>query len=527
MAQEQFSNVYGVPQTMTGTKKDKFDQIDFSTDCDCQITACDGGVIKVCAEMHFDPPLPHPPFDPCNYGQDIEADSFIARTDFKLVDSTSTCVANVGETSALAYFSDSTGGAGPILSTVLENGSTAGPAGGAYVVLNSTQDQPYLNSATTNNGITIYGGAIDRTKNISIQTSASTTHSAVKINANGLGGQINLQAQDNLTSYSDAGNVTLTSAAEKITCTAQKDIELTSNAGNIVLSAVGGINTEITATARDAVRLLGDISPTPAVISPPTPEITYPYATAFMWVQHGEIGHSGAGYWGLPDEGQRVMTNAPLAGNTQTFPNPPPPGIKLWSCNFSPQGEQLTGNASFSHAGFTFVSAITDITGTALTGDRNWTCTSSILPDAEDLVIDAGMGVRPDPINATYKSAIGSVTNPINDVITEHLNAATIGTVAAPIATINATTIDAVDITATGRILGTRVNIGMGYLASGATGTPPLHNYGSAGDKAGDIAFETFTNGIDFYCCFQDYEDAPTPGVDRIWWRSPRFNQNF
>lgn len=545
-------------QAIQGGEKYKVKKLDFDTSCPCQITACDGGTIHFCAPVSFDPPIPHPPWTPgnmCNYGFNIEADNFIAKTSYKLADNTSTCATEVGETRALSYFADATGAAGtPVLSTVLENNPLS--VGAAYIVINSPLDQPFLNPNTSNNGMILIGGELDRTKNILIHAlgaaggsislyahdnillSALTPTSAAtgkilgnalnEINLNCSVGPMNLSAHEDVGVISNTKSISLT-ADENVNLTAGEggsingvagvDINLTATTRDVVLSAVGSVDAELVGYARDAVRWIGDIADTPAVVGPPAvPAISYPYASAFTWVQHGEIGHSGSGYWALPDEGQRVMTNAPVAGGTQTFPNPPPAGIKLWSCNFNPQGEQLTNNASFSHAGFRFVSAISDITGTAGTGDRNWTCTSSMIPDGDDLVVDAGMGTRPDPINATYKSEIGSVALPITKIEATTVNAVT-STVSGDIGCTN--------LTATGRVTGTRVNIGMGYAASGAPGTPPAHNYGAPGDQAGDIAFQTFTNGIDFYCCFQDYEDAPTPGVDRIWWRSPRFNQNF
>jgi hypothetical protein len=80
----------------------------------------------------------------------------------------------------------------------------------------------------------------------------------------------------------------------------------------------------------------------------------------------------------------------------------------------------------------------------------------------------------------------------------------------------------------TGIVSAYRVNIGMGYGPGGvARGLPPPTNVGVYTDKSGDIAFDTTASGIYFYCCFQDYADAPFPGVSRIWWRSPLFNGSF
>jgi hypothetical protein len=48
-----FDQQFNVPLSMTGTKSLVVDQIDFNTCGDCQITACDGGTIKVCAKMEI------------------------------------------------------------------------------------------------------------------------------------------------------------------------------------------------------------------------------------------------------------------------------------------------------------------------------------------------------------------------------------------------------------------------------------------------------------------------------------------
>ena len=49
-----FDQQFNVPLSMTGTKSLVVDQIDFNTCGDCQITACDGGTIKVCGKMEID-----------------------------------------------------------------------------------------------------------------------------------------------------------------------------------------------------------------------------------------------------------------------------------------------------------------------------------------------------------------------------------------------------------------------------------------------------------------------------------------
>jgi len=49
-----FNNLVNTVQPMTGEQTIHVDQIDFDTTCPCQITACDGGTIKVCAKMEVE-----------------------------------------------------------------------------------------------------------------------------------------------------------------------------------------------------------------------------------------------------------------------------------------------------------------------------------------------------------------------------------------------------------------------------------------------------------------------------------------
>lgn len=49
-----FSNQVNQTPSLTGEETIRVDQIDFDTTCPCQITACDGGTIKVCAKMEIE-----------------------------------------------------------------------------------------------------------------------------------------------------------------------------------------------------------------------------------------------------------------------------------------------------------------------------------------------------------------------------------------------------------------------------------------------------------------------------------------
>ena len=52
--QDVYVNKNDVPQSLKGSQEWQVDKLDFDTSCDCQITACDGGTIKVCAKMEIE-----------------------------------------------------------------------------------------------------------------------------------------------------------------------------------------------------------------------------------------------------------------------------------------------------------------------------------------------------------------------------------------------------------------------------------------------------------------------------------------
>lgn len=57
----QYSDHVMQSPSLTGENDIRVNSIDFDTSCDCQVTACDGGTIKFCAKVEFDPPLPPQP----------------------------------------------------------------------------------------------------------------------------------------------------------------------------------------------------------------------------------------------------------------------------------------------------------------------------------------------------------------------------------------------------------------------------------------------------------------------------------
>ena len=205
-----FNNQVNTVQPMTGEQTIHVDQIDFDTSCPCQITACDGGTIKVCAPIHFDPA---PSFSPCHYGETVKADKFVAKQGgYRFAYQTSTCPSDVAQTTALSYFTDLTVPALPVLSTVLQ--CAAGAAGGGYITINGTGNQPLVNP--DNKGISLHGGSLPNTKDIMITAGGAS------------GGGIDIQAQDdiNLTTTGGTMNISNTSATGDINIDGNHDLHL-------------------------------------------------------------------------------------------------------------------------------------------------------------------------------------------------------------------------------------------------------------------------------------------------------------
>lgn len=87
-----FNNLVNTVQPMTGEQTIHVDQIDFDTSCPCQITACDGGTIKFCAPVSFDPP-PEYKGNICDFNSNAYLQGFVAKESFgySLCKDTATC----------------------------------------------------------------------------------------------------------------------------------------------------------------------------------------------------------------------------------------------------------------------------------------------------------------------------------------------------------------------------------------------------------------------------------------------------
>jgi hypothetical protein len=108
-------------QSISGSKDYKVQTLDFDTSCPCQITACDGGTIKVCGKIEFDPP-PEYHGDICDFDSEAYLQGFVAKESFgySLCKDTATCDDTGIENKALIGLPDPVSG---FISTILQTES--------------------------------------------------------------------------------------------------------------------------------------------------------------------------------------------------------------------------------------------------------------------------------------------------------------------------------------------------------------------------------------------------------------------
>jgi len=213
-----FSSETNQVQSMTNDIELRVNKIDFDTSCPCQVTACDGGTIKFCAPVSFDPPLMPPDWHPgtcadplpkivltelvfggvpadgcqiksCNIADPIkfcspvvfeegftftgnicDDDGGATFKDFTALDgyyldlATATCATGATAEKFMCIGKWTEGTTGP-MSAVFQN-YKSGAGGGAYIGINSVDAQPITNPG--NNGLVISGGSLANTKNINI-----------------------------------------------------------------------------------------------------------------------------------------------------------------------------------------------------------------------------------------------------------------------------------------------------------------------------------------------------------------------
>ena len=175
------------PISFVGKKEIQVSKIDFETCCPCQITACDGGIINVCAKVKFKEGFIFDG-DICDIDGGATFRDFTSINGYYIEANNSTCENPVARTEAITKFTDATGSDGIALSTLFVN--YAGTSGNAYIQINSCLDQPLVNPPTDPLGLNIIGGTLDRTKNVRIQTDTGTSDAELQLQANGTNGKI-------------------------------------------------------------------------------------------------------------------------------------------------------------------------------------------------------------------------------------------------------------------------------------------------------------------------------------------------
>ena len=282
-----FDNQVNQTQSMTGSNKIHVSEIDFDTSCDCQISACDGGTIKFCGDVSFDPPLDpgdwHPGSceDPlpkivvteiefagtpedgcqikscvgantitfcspvtfnngftwsgnlCNIGAYVAADNFIADKQFTLCDASSTCSPDASFPNACAFAKWDQPVAAGHLTVLLTN----------HLDLQTVTDLPQIKihneeqgaASTGNLGIDIKGGTAAEVKDIKIQAPS---------------GKISTIANDDIVTTSTSGKIFLQAVNEvsivgsKITNLANTGSILNTSTLGTIQNSVGPITTE-------------------------------------------------------------------------------------------------------------------------------------------------------------------------------------------------------------------------------------------------------------------------------------------
>ena len=282
-----FDNQVNQTQSMTGSNKIHVSEIDFDTSCECQVTACDGGTIKFCGDVSFDPPLDpgdwHPGSceDPlpkivvteiefagtpedgcqikscvgantitfcspvtfnngftwsgnlCNIGAYVAADNFIADKQFTLCDASSTCSPDASFPNACAFAKWDQPVAAGHLTVLLTN----------HLDLQTVTDLPQIKihneeqgaASTGNLGIDIKGGTAAEVKDIKIQAPS---------------GKISTIANDDIVTTSTSGKIFLQAVNEvsivgsKITNLANTGSILNTSTLGTIQNSVGPITTE-------------------------------------------------------------------------------------------------------------------------------------------------------------------------------------------------------------------------------------------------------------------------------------------
>jgi len=212
-------------QSIQGDKDYKVKRLDFDTSCPCQITACDGGSIKICAPVVFEDGFTFTG-NICDDSGGATFQSFTAFDGYYLELSTATCATTPTAERLNCIGKWTEGAAGP-MSVVFQNFKSGGAGGGGYIAINSTSAQPVTNPG--NNGLVITGGSLANTKNVNIGSPSGELNMGAteNISIDSTAGQINMTASQNLTIVSSTGDVGIYSQTGNNTISADKNLTLT------------------------------------------------------------------------------------------------------------------------------------------------------------------------------------------------------------------------------------------------------------------------------------------------------------
>ena len=229
-------------QSIQGPKEYKVNKLDFDTTCPCQITACDGGTIKFCAPVSFDPPLPPATGDICDFDADAYLQGFIAKRSFgySLCEDVATCgppLSDGIENKALIGLGDTTG----FISTILQTESTGATGTSASIAI----FQPDATAATTGGKcINIVGGshAVGGESNVDVNIQTGDPQGQLSVvssrdmTLNCIGGNT-LATEGNLNIEASYGAIAIeASGLDPFNYVRSQDITIEAKRGDIVLT---------------------------------------------------------------------------------------------------------------------------------------------------------------------------------------------------------------------------------------------------------------------------------------------------
>lgn len=495
--------------SLTGENDIRVNSIDFDTSCECQVTACDGGTIKFCAPVTFDPPLPPQPHSDGTCEAPIPLAVF---TKIKFSGESECQIENCTNRGtnpivACSTFNFTQGLIGSYagtcdspLETVVTDVLKFGSGGDCQIVsceeanpINicspviltedlGTCDNPVPNIVT--DVLKLKGGS-------GVVPNIVTCDPTDQIYAHAAGG-IHLTTDD---------DVTINAAAGRITAAAGDRIVLWNNTFSVMgmLFYFGPSATEGFQMRHDPNSTITSLAPLSATAACDIGTCTLPIETVYsvnLGTSLCPIKNAYIDNLTLTDDicvnGEigcdKLAIKTGLTEGISFSDDPCDPSLPQRKAIYEDVGGAVVvkGSTNLQMRGpEIFTVADNDYYMTATTGKVTMTAT------ADNILIRApghSVVVTSDELTASG------------------------------------------DITADGHVRGEK-GVGMGNWASATGNVPPLHDYGKIGDKAGDMAYKPYSGppyGLYVYICFQDHSGI-FPDTTQIWFRSRDaiFDQTF